>query len=62
MGECRHCGLCHKCGSPLEQCLDGEEWCRVCRRYRRYRSHGWNAGHKGDAFSTDSPCIALFTK
>lgn len=36
-----HCQHCHTCGSPLQTCLDGEEWCPHCRRYRRYRSHGW---------------------
>ena len=41
--NCRHC---HVCGSPLEKCLDGEEWCPVCQAYRRYKSHGW--GWKGD--------------
>lgn len=36
--KCQHC---HTCGTQLRQCLDGEEWCRKCQQYRRYRSHGW---------------------
>lgn len=37
------CGHCHTCGGVLRKVLDGEEWCDVCRAYRRYRSHGWSS-------------------
>lgn len=38
----RHCRRCHDCGTELKQVLDGEEWCPVCGKYRRYYSHGWS--------------------
>jgi len=44
------CGRCHGCGKDLIAVLDGEEWCRKCQAYRRYRSHGFG----GDA--TTGPC------
>jgi uncharacterized Zn finger protein (UPF0148 family) len=34
--------VCHECGDILVKCLDGEEWCPRCQRYRRYPSHGWS--------------------
>lgn len=37
----RNCGHCHKCGSELKKCLDGEEYCPSCQVYLRYWSHGW---------------------
>jgi hypothetical protein len=40
-GTTTHCRLCHTCGSPLRQVLDGEEWCDACGCYRRYVSHGF---------------------
>jgi hypothetical protein len=46
-----HCKHCHTCGCRLLDCLDGEEWCPVCRQYRRYRSHGWSA-----SYNETSPC------
>lgn len=39
-----NCGKCHRCGTPLQRVLDGEEWCPKCQQYRRYRSHGWVYG------------------
>lgn len=51
----RNCGRCHECGTKLRSVLDGEEWCRTCGAYRRYRSHGW--GRNGD----NSPCPHLET-
>jgi len=42
-----YCGHCHTCGAELRQVLDGEEWCPVCKRYRRYRSHGWGRNGEG---------------
>jgi len=50
MTERTYCGRCHDCGTKLRRCLDGEEWCPFCVRYRRYRSHGW--GMQSDL----SPC------
>ena len=38
----RNCGYCHKCGTKLKLCLDGEEWCFKCKEYKRYYSHGWS--------------------
>lgn len=35
------CGFCHRCGTRLRECLDGEEWCPTCGMYRRYATHGW---------------------
>ena len=35
------CHHCHTCGHELKKVLDGEEWCIVCKEYKRYRSHGW---------------------
>jgi len=50
------CGYCHTCGAKLLKVLDGEEWCPVCEKYRRYHSHGWGAAPAG-AFSDDmTPC------
>lgn len=43
----QYCGHCHECGAKLRVVLDGEEWCSVCRQYRRYRSHGWAPGEGG---------------
>jgi len=45
------CGRCHTCGNPLRTVLDGEEWCKTCGVYRRYRSHGFIAFAGGN-----SPC------
>lgn len=46
-----HCGRCHTCGTRLILVLDGEEWCKTCGHYRRYRSHGWSSG-----VGENSPC------
>ena len=47
------CGRCHTCGTKLELCLDGEEWCPTCGKYRRYVSHGWS---QNAIRVEDSPC------
>jgi hypothetical protein len=49
------CGHCHSCGTRLRIVLDGEEWCKPCRNYRRYQSHGWTAG---DDLTTVNDCPA----
>jgi len=41
----RGCGRCHTCGTKLNECLDGEEWCSKCQSYRRYASHGWSLAY-----------------
>ena len=45
------CHHCHNCGTELKKVLDGEEWCPVCKMYRRYRSHGWT-----HALADNQPC------
>lgn len=49
----KDCSNCHTCGTRLIPVLDGEEWCKTCGQYRRYRSHGWSA-----AVGENSPCPA----
>jgi hypothetical protein len=39
-----HCGKCHVCGSPLKNCLDGEQYCQE-HGYQRYKSHGWSTSN-----------------
>ena len=48
------CGKCHDCGEVLGGILDGEEWCPVCKTYRRYKSHGWGAPGDGEWECPDS--------
>lgn len=38
----RHCGHCHSCGSKMIMNSLGEEWCPLCQKNRRYKSHGFN--------------------
>lgn len=47
-----NCGLCHKCGTPLKEVLDGEQWCSKCETYQRYHSHGF----AGAIFTDKTTC------
>lgn len=49
-----NCWHCHTCGTQLRSVLDGEEYCKTCDTYQRYRSHGWAHGE-------NSPCPARLT-
>jgi hypothetical protein len=49
-----NCGHCHTCGHRLKIVLDGEEWCPICKTYRRYRSHGWGQ----ECADASEPCPA----
>lgn len=47
-----NCGLCHTCGTRLEQVLGGDsELCPKCSVYQRYESHGFT--WPGRLISTD---------
>lgn len=50
-----NCGKCHTCGSNLYRCLDGEEWCQNCERYRYYPSHGWRRAYSSDREWPNTP-------
>lgn len=57
MTRLTNCGKCHTCGHKLMRVLDGEEYCRTCRQYRRYESHGWSRYTSGAA-EWNSACIS----
>lgn len=52
-----NCGRCHECGTTLRVVLDGEEWCDVCRQYRRYNTHGWRHGEESSCAKRDVPAL-----
>jgi hypothetical protein len=49
-----NCGRCHACGEGLS----AEDWCRACRAFRRYWSHGWNPRDGEPSACEDAPAPA----
>ena len=35
------CGRCHTCATELRVMASRAGWCRYCKTYRYYHSHGW---------------------